>query len=128
MDTYGKEYFEKYGKLGYTEEATRTYLMPFANAVHHLASSLGLQKGRILDVGCAKGFLVKMLREMGVESYGVDVSEYAISNAPSNIKPYLYRVDVERERIPFHDEFFDFVISVSTFEHLHARRLPFALG
>lgn len=36
--------------------------------------------GTILDYGCAKGFLVKALRLLGVKAYGYDISEYAIAN------------------------------------------------
>jgi SAM-dependent methyltransferase len=80
---------------------------------------------KVLDIGCAKGFMVRMLREGGMEAYGVDVSEYAINTAPPNVKSYLHLVDVESETLPFHDEFFDLVVSMSTFEHLHLERLVF---
>ena len=33
---------------------------------------------RILDFGCAKGFLVKAMRILDVAAQGVDVSKYAI--------------------------------------------------
>ena len=38
----------------------------------------------VLDVGCAKGFLVRDFRALGIRAYGIDVSEYAIgaSEAP----------------------------------------------
>ena len=42
----------------------------------------------ILDFGCAKGFLVRALRAQGVESYGYDISEYALANADPLVKPY----------------------------------------
>jgi len=42
-----------------------------------------------LDAGCAMGFLVEALRERGVEAYGVDISEYAISQVHPSVKPYL---------------------------------------
>ena len=35
----------------------------------------------ILDFGCAKGFIVKALRLLHREAYGVDISEYAIKQA-----------------------------------------------
>ena len=37
------------------------------------------QPRTFLDVGCAYGYLVEALRDLGVDAYGVDVSEYAIS-------------------------------------------------
>ncbi len=33
---------------------------------------------KVLDVGCAKGFLVEAVRPRGVEAFGNDISEYAM--------------------------------------------------
>src|SRR5437870_13556529 len=43
---------------------------------------------KVLDVGCAKGFLVECLRDRGVEAYGFDISEYAISQVRRDVRPY----------------------------------------
>jgi predicted TPR repeat methyltransferase len=34
-----------------------------------------------VDYGCAKGFLVHALRQLGKDAYGEDISDYAIENA-----------------------------------------------
>src|SRR5215470_14517740 len=44
-----------------------------------------LQPRKVLDAGCAKGFLVEALWERGVEAYGIDISEYAISEVRKDI-------------------------------------------
>lgn len=49
----------------------------------------------VLDVGCAKGYLVKALREAGLEGYGVDVSEYAVNSADPSVRPYLRVMGVQ---------------------------------
>jgi 2-polyprenyl-3-methyl-5-hydroxy-6-metoxy-1,4-benzoquinol methylase len=49
----------------------------------------------VFDIGCAKGFLVKALRGLGVEAYGIDVSDYAIELADPDIRPYLRRMGVQ---------------------------------
>lgn len=36
----------------------------------------------VLDVGCAKGFIVRALRELEIKADGCDISEYALSFAP----------------------------------------------
>lgn len=33
----------------------------------------------VLDMGCAFGYLVSALRSKGVQAYGIDISEYALS-------------------------------------------------
>ena len=83
---------------------------------------------QMLDVGCSEGYLVKLLRERGIEILGVDISESCLNNAPNDIKPFLYKVNVEYEILPFQGEFFNFIMSMSTFEHLHINRLYFTLS
>jgi len=45
--------------------------------------ALNLNKNsKVLDVGCAKGFLVKALRNKRIKADGCDISEYALNFAP----------------------------------------------
>ncbi len=112
----------------YTERNTQWHLRPFCDAILDLHIMPENKKGiRILDIGCAKGFMVRMLREYGVEAYGVDVSEYAINNVPSDIRLYLRVANVENGTLPFQDGFFDFVVSMSTFEHLRLEQMSLTL-
>lgn len=48
---------------------------------------------RIIDIGCAYGFTVKRLRELGVEAYGRDISPFAISNCDPSISSYVEVAD-----------------------------------
>jgi len=73
-------------------------------------------KGKILDVGCAMGYLVGRLRAKGVDAWGIDISQYAINHAPDGIKPYLKVASTGA--IPFKDNEFDIIFSASTLEHL----------
>lgn len=77
---------------------------------------------RVLDIGCAKGVFVYAFREIGVEAYGVDVSAYAISCAPTSVRPFLRVVDLEKEPLPYKDGYFDFVTFFGTIEYLNDHR------
>lgn len=127
---YDRIYFEKYGGEGYSWANSYPILRPFVAPLLQVMRYQGKAKSspKVLDVGCAKGYLVKLLRELGIEAWGVDISEYAIANAPSNVKPYLRRINVEEAVLPFQNVFCDLVISTSTFEHLHLRKLPFVIS
>jgi len=46
-----------------------------------------------LDVGCAFGLLVEALREVQVDAWGIDHSDYAIEQVREDIRPYLGWVD-----------------------------------
>lgn len=125
---YDKTYFEKHCGVGYTQETTYLTLRAFVDFIINLKTScMNTRIIKALDVGCARGYMVRMLREDGIEAWGVDISEFAIDNAPEEIKVYLKKIDVENEALPFPNRCFDLVISLSTFEHLRLEKLPFAL-
>jgi 2-polyprenyl-3-methyl-5-hydroxy-6-metoxy-1,4-benzoquinol methylase len=87
---YGSQYYDTYGRLGpcvYTRENPH-WLKFFGNVAEEIVRRLNPRK--VLDAGCAKGFLVECLRDRGVEAYGFDVSEYAIGAVRHDIKPYCW--------------------------------------
>ncbi len=72
----------------------------------------------VLDVGCAKGF---MLHDMaagipGLIVKGVDVSDYAIETAIDDMRPHLQVANATS--LPFPDKSFDVVISINTIHNL----------
>lgn len=72
----------------------------------------------ILDVGCAKGFMIYDLKRLieGLIVKGIDISQYAIQNAHPEIRD---DVDVAScDKLPFDDKSFDFVISITTIHNL----------
>lgn len=73
----------------------------------------------VLDVGCAKGFLLYDLKLAipGLTIKGVDISEYAIKNAKHEIKEHLQKANATE--LPFKDDSFDLVISVNTVHNLN---------
>jgi len=73
----------------------------------------------VLDIGCAYGELVKGLNDMGVEAYGIDGSEYAISNADPTIRSKLFKVNLNSDLFPFEDKTFDVIGSFYSVEHIH---------
>jgi len=76
------------------------------------------QNSSILDVGCAKGFMIYDFEQIipGVKTAGIDVSEYAIKNSHPGIKGDL-QVANARE-LPFEDNSFDLVIAINTIHNL----------
>jgi len=79
----------------------------------------------LLDVGCGKGELVFWLRRLGVEAFGVDISDYAISNARPQIRPYLKREGITN--LPYGDNSFDLVTTFDVLEHIEEKNLDQAL-
>lgn len=88
----------------------------------------GIKPGdKILDVGCGKGFLLYDFTKVvpGLELHGIDISEYAIENAKEEIKACLQIGNATS--LPFPDNYFDFVFSITTLHNLHCYDLDKAL-
>jgi len=67
---------------------------------------------QVLDVGCAKGFLVKDLLDAcpGLEVFGLDISEYALKHCPPEVAERLHLGNCEA--LPFPDESFDLMLAL----------------
>jgi SAM-dependent methyltransferase len=78
-----------------------------------------LQAGmKILDVGCAKAFMLYDFEQLipGIQTTGLDISEYAIQNAHPGVKGNLLVGDAKE--LPFEDNEFDLVIAINTIHNL----------
>jgi 2-polyprenyl-3-methyl-5-hydroxy-6-metoxy-1,4-benzoquinol methylase len=73
-----------------------------------------LRPTTVLDAGCAMGFLVEALRERGVEAWGIDVSEHAISQVHESVAGYC---EVGSLTDPFPRRY-DLIVSVEVLEHI----------
>tara|TARA_Y100001936_G_C16027901_1_gene643698 strand:- start:244 stop:903 length:660 start_codon:yes stop_codon:yes gene_type:complete len=88
----------------------------------------GLNKdSSVLDVGCAKGFMLYDLKEAinEITIAGIDVSKYAINNSKEEVKKYLKVADAKN--LPFKDNSFDVVISINTIHNLEIEECALAL-
>jgi len=73
------------------------------------------KNGKILDIGCGTGHVAEVLNDR--EWYGVDISPKSVERA----KNYYIEAKVGdiTKRIPFEDDFFDTVLSLSTLHHVY---------
>jgi SAM-dependent methyltransferase len=109
---FGQEYFDgprEYGYGGYRYDGR---WIPIAEDI---VAHFGLKSGdRILDVGCAKGFLVKDLMKVcpGLEAFGIDISEYALMHCEPEVVGRLHLGSCEH--LPFPSGSFNAVVSINT--------------
>jgi len=69
-----------------------------------------------LDVGCAYGYALNVLRSLGYNAFGIDISRYGIRRAK------IYATDLVvcdvQKNLPFKDRVFDVVTCFEVLEHL----------
>lgn len=123
---FGKEFFDgdrKHGYGGFSYQAR--FWQPVVPAFQQ---AYGLSaRSSVLDVGCAKGFMLHDFREFipGIQVHGIDISSYAIENGKEEVKPFLQVADARS--LPFPDKSFDVVISINTVHNLEGEELKKAL-
>ena len=79
---YNEEYYKtSCGEISYLE--TDKWLPFYEKVADKIIETLNPKT--VLDVGCALGYLVAALRDRGVEAYGIDVSDFAISRVREDI-------------------------------------------
>jgi len=112
---YNADYYKDGCGMNYSQEE---YWMQFFGVIAEKIIQ-DFHPKTVLDAGCAWGYLVAALRDRGVEAYGVDISEYAISQVREDIQDYCRVVNLRDGILP--KEFpakFDFVTNVEILEHL----------
>ncbi len=73
--------------------------------------------GRLLDIACGNGRLLKMLRQTRrFEGYGTDISEAMVRAAERDL-PDMTFCTAPADKLPFEDGFFDVVTACTAFHH-----------
>lgn len=93
-ELYDKKYFDRYSfnfnVVNYSESyEIREY---FDNLAKNIVDKFNPKT--VLDCGCAMGYLVSALRRLGVEAFGVDISEYAVSKVEPEIKGNCFKTSI----------------------------------
>ena len=128
--SYGKDYWDTLdGGAGYQDSVMWQDIAHILAETFTVDREAGVDRAGEhihVDVGCAYGFLIRHMRRRGFESWGLDFSEYALEQAPEDIKPFLRQFDLtEPQPSFFGTEKFTLLTCIETLEHIpeqHARR------
>jgi len=113
---FGKEYFDGDRTQGYGGYRDDGRWVPVAET---FCERWDLKAGdKVLDIGCAKGFLVKALMQVcpGLEAYGIDISAYAVENCAPEVQGRLQVGNATH--LPFPDNSFKAALSINTIHNL----------
>ncbi len=114
---FGKEFFDGdrmfgYGGYNYHPRFWQDTVRRFRDH-YNLAANAS-----VLDVGCAKGFMLHDFKEImpEVSVSGIEISQYALDNCVESVKPFLRQGNAKE--LPYEDNSFDMVISINTVHNL----------
>jgi ubiquinone/menaquinone biosynthesis C-methylase UbiE len=120
---YDRMYFDgprEYGYGGYKYDGR------WQSVAREIVEYFGLSPGdRVLDVGAAKGFLVKDLVDLGIDAYGADVSKYAVVNCHADVVGRMHVATADH--LPFPDASFAAVLAIDVIHNLPRERAALAL-
>jgi len=123
---FGKEYYDGdrmygYGGYSYQERFWKDTVRRFRD--HYRLA----ENARILDVGCAKGFMMYDFKKLMPQAHieGLDISSYAKENAIEAMKPFIHTGNAKN--LPFKDNSFDLVICINTIHNLKREECKQAL-
>lgn len=115
---FDKRYFNGGGHVGgYAHEGYWDYPVHWVTFNHILAK----KPESVLEVGCARGYLIKRFEDLGIRSKGLEISQHCyLTRASDNVIQW----DITKTPWPFADKEFDLCISVAVLEHIPEHFLP----
>ena len=124
---FDKEFFDGDRKNGYGGYYYNSKF--WTEVVKDLNNFYKLKSGsKILDIGCGKGFMLFDFMKLNPNFVleGIDISDYAITNAVPEVKKFLKVEDAKS--LPYEDNSFDLVISINTTHNLEINQCKKALS
>jgi|TARA_R110001592_G_scaffold196461_1_gene444253 SAM-dependent methyltransferase len=118
-ELFTKKYFQTINYTNYLERSKK-YVKHAEDIIQLLESiSLTTKKSRILDYGCAVGFLIEGLNEKGYKNVeGFDISEWAVNECKAK------GLDVTDK---FTNQDYDLMMVLDVFEHMTDEEISTAL-
>lgn len=86
---------------------------------------------KILDCGCANGWLIHQFAQRDVEAWGMEVNQSAVVDGKKRyplITNWLLQLDCATEKWPFGDNYFDLVVAREFIEHIDDAHLFHVIG
>lgn len=114
---YSESYYAAWGLKGDADnQATRQMKMATFELRLNLLARLG-KRGRLLDVGCATGYLLEAAQTHGWAPYGVEYAAYAAAIAQKKFgSAAIFNGTLEQCSFP--ENFFDAIVMSDLIEHV----------
>lgn len=119
-EIFGADYFLNGVESGLSNYSAYRWLgRPTEEMAQSLYRHLNLCAGdSLLEFGCARGYVVRALRSLGVPAYGIDISRWAIANCDPSVMEYV------SNNLPIKPLSFDWIFGKDVAEHIEISTLP----
>lgn len=129
---YGKDYWDSLDSgAGYKDSLLWSDMSHILHEVFFVDKEANVDRAgehRVLDMGCAYGYLVRHINARGTECFGLDYSRYALEHAPEDVRGNIQWFDLTGPRATFYGpEAFTLVTCFETLEHIPATSAERAL-
>ncbi|MCM8774341.1 MAG: class I SAM-dependent methyltransferase [Candidatus Omnitrophica bacterium] len=92
---------------------------PWPHSPTYKAYRLIKPNSRVLDIGCAYGYMARELKKKGCEVIGIELDSKACEKA-KDYCVHVINADIETLRsLPFSSGFFDYILCLDCLEHLN---------
>lgn len=122
-EMYDKHYFHGGAKVGgYAHEGYWDYPVHEVTLQH----ILDVAPGSVMEIGCARGYLLKRLQDRGLHANGLEISRHCwLTRVCDGI---INRDICSPERWPWKDQEFDLAFSIAVLEHIPEGALSHVLS
>lgn len=117
-DMFDKDYFHGGAKFGgYAHEGYRDFNQHWVT----LDKILELKPTSVLELGCARGYTLKKLQDLGLPVAGLEISHHCcLTKVLENVIEW----DICETPWPIPDKYFDLCFSIAVLEHIPEEFLP----
>jgi 2-polyprenyl-3-methyl-5-hydroxy-6-metoxy-1,4-benzoquinol methylase len=126
FDSHYQTFVRKFYDKGYfTGDETRSAYTQYGSDKPFIIRNLQKQldtirifkhNSRLLDVGCAMGYMVELAKNKEYDAYGFDPSEYALSQAAPSVRSKLKHGTIDT--VTYSRKYFDVITMFDVLEHL----------
>ncbi|MBT9150322.1 MAG: putative S-adenosylmethionine-dependent methyltransferase [candidate division WS2 bacterium] len=116
-DKFGEEYFRKrsrYPTAVFKGKDLSFLKYPFWSRMIRKHAHCG----KLLDIGCAEGALLKWAERCGYDTYGIDLSQFAINRLSRRTLSRTKLFVANASSLPFVNNYFDIITCFDVLEHL----------
>jgi 2-polyprenyl-3-methyl-5-hydroxy-6-metoxy-1,4-benzoquinol methylase len=120
-ELYSEQYYKSWGISGSSENESSKQMKIATFLLRLNTIKTYIQKGKVLDIGCATGFFLEAAQSLGYEPYGIELSEYSSSIAKKKFGNENV-FNGKLEDCTFKNELFNIISMFDLIEHVRVPR------